>query len=352
MLSIRIKYRERYNIDPNDEFFEHTKIRFKETRNTRVSVVRAEFDEISGQFATKDFLRFLYKKSKLVEFPLQANDSRSFHRLSCATNSQLRVQHPDERALLRLRDATSRFRNKGGQTNERSLTAVGYYNMNDNDKSAFTRLMNHAIGDCHSLTKKDIEFDHGFAVSRYAMLKSFAEKHQANSIIATNDNSALLAVFQVNKNMFFLPWSMNAVKSDKFIFNIVIIFDPDDINNVIFKFRCSDGVYRTVCELIEKYSDDQLLSLDSKDPVVTQYWGCNIATTCLLSKDEEAAEATHHLITTELWHYTNYGDFVKKERSVDIRNNLDKLKRHIAFEKEMLEQENFTINSAGDIGDD
>jgi hypothetical protein len=352
VLTLRIKYRERFNKDPTDLLFEHTSIRFKETSNTRGSVLRAEFDEITARFPTTKFLSFLYKESKLIKFPLQDKDSKSFHRLSITSSSKLRIQHPDERAICRLRSATSRFRNKGGQTNKRSLEAIGYNNMNDNDKSAFIRLMNRAMDDCKNPNKKDKEFDHGFAISRYAMLMSFAKKHQTNSIIATNNNSALLVVFQVDKNMFFLPWSMNAVKSDKFIFNIVIIFDAEDIDNVIFKFRCVDGVYRTLCELMEVYSDDQLLSLDSEVPVVTQYWGCNIAATHLLSINEEAAERTHRLITNGLQHYTNYGDYVEKEKSVDMRNNLHQLSRHIAFEQEMIDQENFTINSAGDIGDD
>jgi hypothetical protein len=340
-----VAYKKRFDTDPTDEFFEKTLIRFKETSNTRQSVLRDEYEEITASFPTTEFYKFLYEESRLTEFPLrQAKDKKSMRRLQASTNGKLRIQHPERVAICRLRSATSRFRKKGGQTNKRSLEAIGYNNMNISDKDAFNRLMNHAIADCNTPTKKEKEFDHGFAISRYSMLMAFAKIHKPDSIIATDDNSALLTLFQVDKNMFFLPWSMNAVKSNKFIFNIFIIFDPDDINNVIFKFRCVDGVYRTLCELIQKFSDDEMLSLDSKFPVVTQYWGCNIAATQLLSTDEEAAERTHRRITKDLRHYTNYGDFVEKEKNLDVRNTLDQLKRHIAFEKEMLEQENFTIN--------
>jgi hypothetical protein len=340
----RIFYEKKYVKDPTDILFELTSIKFKETisdNDFRNSVLFQEIEDISSKFPCTELYELLYKQAG-VQFPLLGKDLKLFNRLRGSTHTWCANQYPHYKAIRRLRESWKRFRSKGGLSSERSLTGLGFNNMNKEHKDLLIGLMNSAIGDCKSTTKQDKEFDHGFAISRYGMLMTFAKTNEHRSKIASDANFALKTTFRVDKNIFFLTWSMNAVKSNKLIFNIVINFDKSDIDNIIFKFRCKDGVYRTLGELMVKYSTNQLLTLHSKDPVLTQYWDCKIAEESLLSIDEETAEATHRHIVLGIGHYTNYEDFVKN-RKQHVINKLRQIKRLPEFDDDWIQKDDFTI---------
>ena len=262
-----------------------------------------EHKEVIPPFRVKKVFRFLFSKKNL-----QVEGDGDFQRL--ATNTMagcLYNYYPSYKCLGRFRSQASRFRTYmvklGDDTNLRTVDDIGFNDMSQQMKSYF----NHAVSD-NKQDVVDYEFDHLFPITKYFRLVQFGERNDIE--ILKNPERCMRLAFQISKNLCAVTWFFNAVKFNSFIYNIVLEHKDDEI---VIKFHCHDGQFRTVSTLIAEYNFDELLKFHDDNPIVSQYWNYQDDEMDLLSSSEKEGKKTHLKLmnrTNEVC--TNYKSFISK----------------------------------------
>jgi hypothetical protein len=173
-----------------------------------------------------------------------------------------------------------------------------------------------------------------FPVSKYFRLIEFG---QVNNIEMLKDpETAMKLAFQISKNVYGVAWFFNAIKSNSIIFNIVLELKDDEI---VIKFHCRDGNFRTLSALIADYSVEELIKFHEDEPIVTQYWNYQGEDMDLLSPSETEGKKMHSVLMIRLnMVYSNYNSYnIQKTASSNELKLLNRCTRNGKYiNKELL----------------
>ena len=304
-----------------------------------------EHRDVISHFSITKALRFLLLKAKMID-DVKADISPNLAgsiRLCCLYNN-----YPSYNSLRRFRSQASRFRiymvKMGEDANLRTVDDIGYNDMSEKMKHYF----NHAVSDIKQ-DAADYEFDHLFPVSKYFRLVQFGEINDIEML--KNPERSMRLTFQIYKNLCAVPWFFNAAKSNSCIYNIVLEHKDDEI---VIKFHCHDGQFRTVSKLIAEYNVDELLKFHDDNPIVSQYWnyrGCDMD---LLSSSEKEGKKTHlELMQLSNMVCTNYNSYItQKATSTNEVQLLNRRTRNGKFiQKELLYEVDPMDPIMGDFND-